>query len=393
MKILIYRYGSIYEPAVIGAFTKLGLTCDELDKEVTNKEISQSERVDLVSKAVLSNMDAGTPYLFVFSINFYPDISALCQRLRIKYVCWSVDCPVLELFSNEIKNEYNRIFLFDRHQYQWVQKYNQAGAFHLPLASDVERMDKVIADISESDRKKFSSDIAFVGSLYSEKNKYPELKNMGSFAKGYLDGIIEAQLKVYGANFMESALTNQIVEEASKYMAKYNTESIVEPMERFLLAHAYMGYELAYRERVRTLNTLAKFYKVDLYTLSDTSPLVNVNNKGQAKTLTEMPKIFNLSKINLNMTMRPIETGLPLRIFDILSSGGFCMTNFQEELLDMFTIGEDIEAYSSIEELVDKCGYYLEHDDIRRNIAAKGYEKVKTSHNILSRMADMIRCL
>ena len=106
-----------------------------------------------------------------------------------------------------------------------------------------------------------------------------------------------------------------------------------------------------------------------------------------------MPKIFNLSKINLNMTMRPIETGLPLRIFDILSSGGFCMTNFQEELLDMFTIGEDIEAYSSIEELVDKCGYYLEHDDIRRNIAARGYEKVKNTHNILNRMADMIRNL
>ena len=130
---------------VIGAFTRLGLTCDELNDEVTNKSISPSQRVELVSKAILSNMDAGTPYLFVFSINFYPDISALCQRLRVKYVCWSVDCPVLELFSNEIKNEYNRVFLFDRHQYQWVQKYNQDGAFHLPLASDVERMDKVIS--------------------------------------------------------------------------------------------------------------------------------------------------------------------------------------------------------------------------------------------------------
>ena len=89
-----------------------------------------------------------------------------------------------------------------------------------------------------------------------------------------------------------------------------------------------------------------------------------------------MPKIFNLSKINLNMTMRPIETGLPLRIFDILSSGGFCMTNFQEELLDMFTIGEDIEADSSSPELIDKCGYYLEHEEERKQIAINGQKKV-----------------
>ena len=48
---------------------------------------------------------------------------------------------------------------------------------------------------------------------------------MEPFAKGYLDGVIEAQLKVYGANFMESALTDKIVDEASKYMAKNNKES------------------------------------------------------------------------------------------------------------------------------------------------------------------------
>ena len=393
MKILIYRYGSIFEPDVIEAFSGLGINCEEIKEEITNKDIKQSERIDLVSKAVLSNIDAGTPYLFVFSINFYPDISALCEKLRIKYVCWSVDCPVLELFSKEIKNSYNRIFLFDRHQYQWVSKYNPEGAFHLPLASGVGRIDKVIEGITSEDKVRFSSDITFVGSLYSEKNIYNELKDMNSFAKGYLDGIIEAQLGVYGANIMESALTDEVVAEAGKYMAKYNSEGLVEPIERFLLANRYMGYELAYRERVRTLNALGQHFNVDLYTLSDTSPLKGVNNKGQAKTLSQMPKIFRLSKINLNMTMRPIETGLPLRIFDILSSGGFCMTNFQEELLDMFTIGEDIEAYSSLDELIDKCRYYLANEDVRAEVARKGYEKVKNIHNIQNSVVNIIQNL
>ena len=34
--------------------------------------------------------------------------------------------------------------------------------------------------------------------------------------------------------------------------------------------------------------------------------------------------------------MRPIEKGLPLRCFDIMGCGGFLMTNYQEELEDMF---------------------------------------------------------
>jgi spore maturation protein CgeB len=107
-------------------------------------------------------------------------------------------------------------------------------------------------------------------------------------------------------------------------------------------------------------------------------------------TLTEMPKVFNLSKINLNMTMRPIETGLPLRCFDILGCGGFLITNYQEELNDMFVIGQDLEAYSSLDELIDKCAYYLAHENERAAIAKNGYEKVRTRYTHIHRMREML---
>lgn len=46
------------------------------------------------------------------------------------------------------------------------------------------------------------------------------------------------------------------------------------------------------------------------------------------------------------------------------------------ELTDYFTIGVDLETYSSMDELVDKCTYYLAHDEERKQIAKNGYEKV-----------------
>ena len=106
-----------------------------------------------------------------------------------------------------------------------------------------------------------------------------------------------------------------------------------------------------------------------------------------------MPKIFHASRINLNITMRPIETGLSLRVWDILGCGGFLLTNYQAEIPDYFEIGRDLEAYESMEELEGKVHYYLTHDEERVEIAINGYEKVAKYHTYETRLAQMIKIL
>ena len=71
---------------------------------------------------------------------------------------------------------------------------------------------------------------------------------------------------------------------------------------------------------------------MDLWTLSDTSMLPNVNVRGGADSNNMMPQIIKCSKINLNMTNYPIKTGLPLRIFDLMGAGGFVISNYQAEI-------------------------------------------------------------
>ena len=63
------------------------------------------------------------------------------------------------------------------------------------------------------------------------------------------------------------------------------------------------------------------------------------------------------------------------------------------DLTDYFTIGVDLEAYSSMDELVDKCAYYLAHDDERLQIARNGYEKVSASHTYPHRIREMLKTL
>lgn len=389
MDILIYRYGSICEPDIIDAFTRLGLNVLEERTEITNKRLSSSDRVQLVERWLKDRHP-----LFVFSINFYPAIAEICAIYQTLYLCWTVDSPVPELFSDSIRRSTNRIFLFDRAQYQTFSPYNPEHVFHLPLASCTERFDKVTSALSDTDKRNYSAEISFIGSLYSEKNPLHQLQGLSDYTKGYIDALVDASLKIYGYNPVPDAITAELAAEIKSHDADFYSlgKSVADP-DRYVAAHSYVGMQIAETERIRTLNTLAQLFHVDLFTRSNTAALKNVHIHGGVESLTEMPKIFHLSKINLNMTVKPIQTGLPLRIFDILGCGGFLMTNFQEELPDYFDIGVDLEAYSGMEELVDKCAYYLEHEDERKQIALNGYQKVCARHTYTHRMKEMIAAL
>lgn len=387
MKILFYRYGSICEPACIRAFTKMGLTVLECTTEIKQKHLSPSHMVDEVTKI----LEKESP-LFVFSINYFPILSSICNIFGIPYVCWTVDSPVLELFSETLSNSCNRVFLFDKAQYDYFSRRAPGRCFYLPLATDLSLWEKPIHSASVATLSKFRAEVSFIGSLYSEKDPLSKVTGASDYASGFLTGLMEAQLKVYGYNFLEKSLPDSIIEEYKKIIPDMTREDY-HPDPRYVLAHTFLGYHIAVLERTRLLNLLAKDFSVSLYTRSDPSPLKGVLVKGGAKTLTEMPLIFHESKINLNPTIRPIQTGLPQRIYDICGCGGFLLTNYQEELPLYYEIGKEVIAYTSLEECRDLCDYYLRHDTEREQIKKAGFERTKADHTIENRMTDMIRTL
>lgn len=388
MNILFYRYGSIYEQDCIDAFKEFGITVVEEKREIEDKGISAAERVQIIADYVLDAAGRKDPFLFVFSINFYPAISDICNRLNVIYACWSVDCPVTELFARQIENKCNRVFLFDMAQYERISRYNPECVFYLPLGTNVDRIDRCIETITDADRKKFGADVSLVGSLYSEKNPLKKLK-ITDRARGYIDGIENAQMEIFGVNFIEDCMTDDVVKEIVGTDFSWDEGLWTEPIDKYVAAHGFIGYDIAEKERIRTLNYIAEDFNVDLYTLSDTSPLKGVKVKGQAKTFTEMPKIFNLSKINLNITMRPIQTGLSLRVFDVCGAGGFLITNYQAELASIYEIGKEVECYESLPDLKEKIRYYLEHEGPRKEIAYNGYVRTKEFHTVKNRIKTM----
>lgn len=419
MEILFYRYNNICEPDILEVFTSFGITVHVEEMEIYDKRVTPRQCAERVTAHILAR-----PLTFVFSINFFPAISYTCEHLKVPYVCWSVDSPVPELFSNALKNSYNRIFLFDRAQYEFFSPVNPSCIYYLPLATNVKRWENAVLAMTEEDYTTYGADVSFVGSLYTEKCRYdaliqqqaaipsatdtdgtgiPPFKKepstfhtglISAYTQGFVDGLIEAQLKIYGCNLIADNLTERVIREIAEADPDfYKGSDTYGDTDRYLVAHQYIGMKLAAVERERTLNRLARHFNVSLYTRSDTSALSNVHCKGGVSTLTEMPKVFQASRINLNMTMRPIETGLSLRIWDILGCGGFLLTNYQTEIPEYFEIGKDLETYESMEELEEKIQYYLSHEEERVEIAISGYEKVAKHHTYEIRLAQMIKML
>lgn len=388
MEILFYRYNSICEPDILQVFTDFGITVHMEEQEMHNKSITPRECAGKVSEWILQK-----PLSFVFSINFFPAISYTCEKLKVPYVCWSVDSPVPELFSNALKNRYNRIFLFDRAQYEFFSPVNPDCIYHLPLASNVKRWEQIVLGMTDTDFITYGADLSFVGSLYTEKCKYDRL-SLSPHTRGFVDGLMEAQLKVFGCNFIPESLTEEVIREiADADPDFYKSEDAYTDMSRYLVAHQYIGMKLAAVERARTLRFLSEQFPLALYTRSDASKLPKADCRGGVSTLTEMPKVFHASRINLNITMRPIESGLSLRVWDVLGCGGFLMTNYQAELPEYFEIGKDLEAYESLPELSEKIRYYLSHEEERLEIAIRGYEKAAKYHSYETRLAQMIKIL
>jgi spore maturation protein CgeB len=100
--------------------------------------------------------------------------------------------------------------------------------------------------------------------------------------------------------------------------------------------------------------------------------------RGTAVYNDTMIKIFRSSKIVLNFIRTQNMTSHNMRTFEVPASGSFLLTQRTYEQAQLyFKEDESIVCFDTINELVNKIILYLEHDDRRRAIAHKSYQRAQ----------------
>lgn len=316
---------------------------------------------------------------FCFSFNYYPIVSESCKRHSLKYVAVVYDSPYVMLYSYTLINPNNYVFLFDKHEYLTLKNEGIQTVYYSPLPVNSTIIDYLMTQ--PYDQKRLSANVSFVGSLYNEQhNFFDRLNGISDYTRGYLEGIMNAQLKVSGYNFIEDVLTNNILSDLQRIIPYHPTSSGTET-NKYIYANYFINRKLTSLERYKLLSVIASHFPLKLYTIDPNVNIPYAQNMGPVDYYSEMPYVFANSKINLNITLRSIQSGIPLRAMDIMGAGGFLLTNFQADFLDFFTPNEDFVYYESEDDLLNKIEYYLSHEKERLDIAQNGHQKVKTQHS------------
>lgn len=392
MHILMYRWKAYNYRDIEQTFLLLGHTVDNIEQELGSYDVSpEFERV-------IEEKIRGTHYDMVFTVNYFPLISNVCERTGVKYVSWTCDNPLISMYHESVFHACNYIFTFDKTNYLEFRGMGAKHIWYLPLAVDTERMDALLGApekperrnaTQDSEMRKYRGDVAFVGSLY-ERNSYDKIKNrLPEYLRGYFDAVMEAQLNISGANIVEPMLTTNILEQLQEYFQLEKSEGSFSDLG-LIFQTTVLGFKIAEIERRRALIELSKHYRVNVYSNSDVSDLLRIQYCGSVDYWSEMPKVFRMSKINLNFTIPNIKSGIPLRIWDVLGCGGFLLTNYQAEIPYYFKEGEDLVCFDSLEDLCEKVGYYLEHEEERKRIAWNGYRKVREKHSYIERIRTIL---
>ena len=308
----------------------------------------------------------------------------------MKYVSWTCDNPLISMYHESVFHDCNYIFTFDKTNYYEFRNMGVKHIWYLPLAVDAKRLDLVCSNCEHPG--KYRGDVAFVGSLY-ERNSYDKIKpTLPEYLKGYFDAAMEAQLNVSGANMIEPMLTPDILEQLQEYFKLDKSEGSFSDLG-LIFQTTVLGFKVAEIQRRRALIELSKHFSVNVYSNSNVSDLIRVHYCGSVDYWSEMPQVFRESRINLNLTIPNIKSGIPLRMWDVLGSGGFLMTNYQAEIPLYFKEGEDLVCFDGVEDLRDKTAYYLTHEEERRQIAENGYRKVCGHHTYQNRIETMLETI
>lgn len=363
MKILWWQWASYMREGV-----RQGLEENHYSYEEFFYQLQDWEKDDVFMEKLDMRIASGD-FDLVFSINYNPLITQVCDRRGIRYVCWVYDSPLHIRNLEPMKKACNEIYLFDRGLADDLKKQGYAVSY-APLAGDVKSFGE--QRITEKERGRYSSQISMVGSLYPTEYAY-YMTPLSDEQKGFFDGVIAAQKQVYGGYFLPQVLTEEVMRQVNRRYRKASRGTVeVQPRElEYMLA-----CEVTRQERLIVLSLLARHFQVALYTRDAGQTLEGVDVREAVDYYGQMPKVFALSEINLNVSLKTIRTGMPLRVFDVISSGGFLLTNYQSELEEYFDPGRELAVYSDMEEMYALAQYYLGHPKEREETARRGYQRI-----------------
>lgn len=367
MTVLFYRWMGITEVDALEVLIEMGVEVLAFEYPLKNYNEDQELEGKLAEVCRPHSFDC------IFSFNYFPALSLVSKKIGVRYVSWVYDSPHLTLNSKTVLNDCNDIYVFDYYRYCELTEKKRGNIHYLPLAVNTKRLERQERFYGQG----YRHEVSFMGNLYNDEyNFYDKIKYLPEYVRGMLEGVMEAQLLFNRYDFLEAQLSGAMMDEILTYV-DFEVGGNYFPSKKDIFLDLVLRRKMTILERSRILDAVSGRFPTVLYSGTETPELPMITHMGHVEYLKQMPEMFKRSKVNLNISLRSILSGIPLRVMDIMGAGGFALSDYQLEIEEYFKIGEEIVVYDGIGDCLERIGYYLKHEAEREKIAENGCRKVR----------------
>lgn len=323
----------------------------------------------------------------VVVINHAHGLAEVCAEAGLALLEWEID-PAMDRPRRPTRP------VPDAHVFTWrkanVAQFEAVGfpsVHHLPLAAPGRRQPLVL---SPEEHARFGADLSFVG------------ESMAGRAAECLSSAVQALARWLARRGRLPTDAPRLLTEVLEIQRR-DLDAWVIPG---LLRHRFPGLdsggqgsrvdmllgEVAAAER--RLQRVAALAPLGVHAWGDPgwqrlAPL-GVTVRGRAGHFDTLTRIYNATRINIDIGRLYQRDIVTMRVFDVLRCGAFVLADHSEALVELLRPGVEVETWRTVGELVDKARWYLAHPDQADAIAARGRAAVEERHSVRQRVARML---
>jgi len=324
---------------------------------------------------------------FVAGINFRDGLCEACRDFGLPLALWEVDPRLRRPRPVQGTTDHTHLFTYRKAHVRWYQEAGFEHVSYLPLAANLQRRHPV--SIAPEEQERLGGAVCFVGN--STMGRVEQAKGdflrawSGRFGPGeggreLLGSLLQAQVQS-GSRFVAA----ELLDEAQPGWRKQEIGA-GEPDPAIWVGEVATA--------ARRINTICNLGPLGVRVWGDEGwqqcESHGVRYMGRASHFEDLTSLYSNGGIHVDIGRVYQQDIVTMRVFDVLACGGFLLADPSDALLELFEPGVELETWSTLDELVEKVRWYLEHPDKAAAIGKRGRERVLRDHGLRDRLRPML---
>lgn len=324
---------------------------------------------------------------FVLTVNHFGmdrngKLATLLKDLDLPLASWFVDNPHLILHDYAHPGTDNTaIFTYDASNLDLMRKKGFEHIHFLPLATDPQRF---VPGVNTTAPQSWHSDVSFVGN-----SMITPAENALNDAS--LPTKMRGEYETVAAEFGESGALNvrDFLEKDRPDWFSYLCSE--KSTEKRLALESLLTWEATRQYRHACIRGILPY-----------APLI-VGDDGWQELIqmgywrhlapidyyADLPRFYPCSKINFNCTSRQMIGAVNQRVFDVPACGAFVLTDYREQMEDLFDLNSEVVVYRNTDEIPDLADRYLKDTDARQKIIRNARKRIRSQHTYKLRLKEL----